>query len=773
MNVKIDTQAPSPLAIDFTKGPRLRVYLIGVAGSGMSGIAGLLLELGHTVSGSDRVTTLETERLERLGLQFYLEQRAEHVREADLVIYSSAVKPDNPAYAEAARLAKPLIRRADALACIMAAKKGVVVAGTHGKTTTSSMVAHVLRIAGLRPSHYVGAEIPILGKNAHWDSEGELFVAEGDESDGTLRNYSATHAIILNIEEEHLDYYKDLQEIEAVFRELSANVSGHLFYCADDPVAARLFSHDPRAISFGLGENASYYPTNICIDNLVSRFDVVCRGSALGAIKLGVPGAHNISNAMAAVAIASELGVPIAKIAEALDSFRGAKRRIEIKYHDPAAKILIVDDYGHHPTEIRATLRTIRPAGQRVRVIFQPHRFSRTLALKDSFATAFDDADEVLVSSIYPASEKPIEGVTGALLSEAITATGHPSASYEPLAFHARLRVGATLMPGDVVLTLGAGDIHEQGAALARDLHTLQELREHAPRSTLRLYEPIGCYTTFKAGGRAQFYAEPAGTSDLAALIIQCVRLNLPLFVLGRGSNLLVRDGGIAGLIVRLVHGEFSRLDCRGDLIEAGAGVRFKQVAAAAKAAGLGGFEWMDGIPGSVGGGLRMNAGAMGTATFDQVVSVRTMDRNGRIHEREPGDLGVAYRHTAGLETEIALSAVFRGVPADAKSIQNRMEESFIKRKTTQPIGASAGCIFKNPPGDAAGRLIDISGLKNKSVGAARVSDVHANFIVNDGGATAGDILALIEEVRRVVRDTQNVELRTEVQIAGTDSPAF
>ncbi len=765
--------APSKLTCDLTTGPGLRIYLIGVAGSGMSGIAGLLLDLGHSVSGSDRVTTLETERLERLGLQFYLEQRAEHVRGADLVIYSSAVKPDNPAYAEAVRLAKPLIRRADALAAIMAGKKGIVVAGTHGKTTTSSMVAHVLRVAGLRPSHYVGAEIPILGTNAHWDPEGEHFVAEGDESDGTLRNYSPEHAIILNIEEEHLDYYKDLGEIEAVFRQLAAKVGSHIFYCSDDPVATRLFGDDPRAVSFGLGDNACYHPANIRIDHLVSRFDVTRRGCQLGTLKLGVPGAHNISNAMAAVAIASELGVPIEKIAVALDTFRGAKRRIEIKYDDPAANIRIVDDYGHHPTEIRATLGTVRPAGQRVRVIFQPHRFSRTRALKESFATAFDDADEVIVTQIYPAGEKPIEGVTGALLSEAISAAGHPCACHEPLPFHARLRVGASLRPGDLVLTLGAGDIHEQGAALARDLRTLAELREHAPRAILRLYEPVGASTTFKAGGCAQFYAEPAGTSDLAALLIQASRLNLPVFVFGRGSNLLVRDGGIAGLVVRLVHSEFSRLEHRGDVIEAGAGVRFKQIAATAKAAGLGGFEWMDGIPGSVGGGLRMNAGAMGTATFDQVVSVRTMDRNGRIHERQPEELGVAYRHAAGLENEIALSAVFRGVPADAQSIQARLDESFTKRKTTQPIGASAGCIFKNPPGDAAGRLIDVSGLKNKRVGAARVSDVHANFIVNDGGATASDILALIEEVRGVVRDLQNVELRTEVQIAGTDTPAF
>jgi UDP-N-acetylenolpyruvoylglucosamine reductase len=393
--------------------------------------------------------------------------------------------------------------------------------------------------------------------------------------------------------------------------------------------------------------------------------------------------------------------------------------------------------------------------------------------LKDSFATAFDDADEVVVTRIYPASEKPIEGVTGALLSDAMIGAGHPSSRYEPVASRGRLAIGASLKPGDLVLTLGAGDIHEEGSALARDLKTLAELRERAPRTVMRLYEPLGAYTTFKAGGCAQFYAEPSGTSDLAALSTQAAKLGLPLFVLGRGSNLLVRDGGLAGVVVRLIHGEFPRLEVRGDLIEAGAGVRFKQIASAAKTAGIGGFEWMDGIPGAVGGGLRMNAGAMGAQTFDHVVSVRTMDRSGRIHERHPEELGVEYRHAHGLDVEIALSAILKGTLDSADAIQKRLDESMTKRKGSQPIGASAGCIFKNPPGDAAGRLIDACGLKNRTVGAARVSDIHANFIVNDGGATATDILALIEQVRGGVREQQNVDLRTELQIVGSDSPAF
>ncbi len=564
---------------------------------------------------------------------------------------------------------------------------------------------------------------------------------------------------------------KDLSEIEAVFAQLASQTRGNIFYCSDDPTARRMFGTHPRGISFGLGSQADFRPANVQVEILASRFEVFRGQDFLGTLKLGVPGSHNVSNAMAAIAVATQLGVSFHRVARALEEFRGAKRRIETKYE--GGDIRIVDDYGHHPSEVRATLRTVRPAGQRVRVLFQPHRYSRTLALKDSFASAFDDADEVCVTKIYPASETPIEGVTGALLSDAMTAAGHPAARYEVCPFRARLAMGASLKPGDLVLTLGAGDIHEQGSALARDLTTFAELRSRAPRTILRLYEPLGAYTTFKAGGCAQFYAEPSGITDLAALIAECTRLGLPFFVLGRGSNLLIRDGGVRGVVVRLIHGDFARLEVQGDHINVGAGVRFKQLAAAAKSAGIGGFEWMDGIPGSVGGGLRMNAGAMGIQTFDQVVTVRTMDRAGRIHERRPEELGVEYRHAHRLDSEIALSAVLRGTPDAGEAIQRRLDESLAKRKTTQPVGASAGCIFKNPPGDAAGRLIDSSGLKNSRVGGARVSDIHANFIVNDGGSTATEILALIEHVRCIVRDKQNVELRTELQIVGSDDPAF
>src|ERR1700741_3349584 len=335
-----------------------RIHLIGVAGSGMSGLAGLLIALGHRVSGGDRVSTLETRRLEMLGLKFFLPQTRETVRGAELVVFSSAIRSGNPAFDEAVRLRIAMVRRAEALAALMQLKVGIVIAGMHGKTTTSSMAAHLLRVGGLNPSHYVGAEIPILGTNAHWEPSGDYLVAEGDESDGTLRIYYAEHAILLNIEEEHLDYYSNLAAIERVFNSFIDQVTGKVVYCADDLHAARLCSARANSISYGKADTALYQYRNFAGGPSGSRFEVWRADQCLGGLTLGVPGAHNVSNALGTVALATEIGVPFHKIAEALESFRGARRRFEIRLQ--TSEYTVVDDYGHHPTEIKATLETAR-----------------------------------------------------------------------------------------------------------------------------------------------------------------------------------------------------------------------------------------------------------------------------------------------------------------------------------------------------------------------------------------------------------------------------
>ncbi|MCE9543595.1 MAG: UDP-N-acetylenolpyruvoylglucosamine reductase, partial [Verrucomicrobia bacterium] len=351
-----------------------RIHLIGVAGSGMSGIAALLLALGHRVSGSDKVDTQEVERLRRKGLVFASPQGAELVDGSELVIFSSAIRPGNPTYDAALSQGKRLARRAEVLAAVMSGKQGVVVCGMHGKTTTSAMAAHVLRAGGLKPSHYVGAEIPILGTNARWDSEGEHLVAEGDESDGTLVYYHPRHALVLNIEPEHLDHYADLKAIDAVFTRLTQQTSGNIYYWADDAGATRVCSAQERAIPVGTAAHCHYRLEGLEQQGLTTCFVVFCGKQLLGRVQLGIPGAHNAHNALLVIALAMDLGVPFAVIAEALEAFRGAKRRFELKYQD--SEVRVFDDYGHHPTEIAATITTARGAMEgagRLVVLFQPH----------------------------------------------------------------------------------------------------------------------------------------------------------------------------------------------------------------------------------------------------------------------------------------------------------------------------------------------------------------------------------------------------------------
>jgi UDP-N-acetylmuramate--alanine ligase len=746
-----------------------RIHLIGVAGSGMSGIAALLLELGHEVTGSDKVSTVETDRLQRRGLCFHEQHRAAAASNADLIVFSSAIRFDNPILVSARDSGKPVVRRAEALAAIMRGKRGILIAGMHGKTTTSAMTAHVLREGGLHPSHYVGAEIPILGTNAHWDSRGEYFVAEGDESDGTLLCFHPEHSLILNIEEEHLDFYADLAAIEKVFARLIEQTSRTVFYNIDDANAARLCAKRKGAISFGFSEKADYRAADIELRGFASVFCVYRRGEQLGEAVLNVPGQHNVQNAVGVIALATELGISFDKIAASLSKFEHARRRFEIKYESD--RFLLVDDYAHHPTEIRATLKTATSIGRkRVLTMFQPHRYSRTKALRNEFGRAFDDADRVVVTDIYPASEAPIPGINGETISNEIAMHGHRGVSYQPRSEWIHRDVGNMLDSGDLVMSLGAGNIHEQLALLAADLVIAEELKAIVgEQGDVRLYEPLSKHTTLRVGGPAQFWVEPRNESAFAELIRFCRCEGLPLFVVGRGSNLLVKDGGILGVVVHPCGGDFDKIEVNGNEITAGVGAKLKEVAYAGKAAGLGGLEWMEGIPGAVGGGLRMNAGAMGAQTFENVVRVRYLDADGNLQVKKRDDLEVHYRNFPLLENNFAVSAVFRGQPAPTEEIVRNLKASQQKRRTSQPAAKSAGCIFKNPDSCPAGKLVDELGLKNLCVGKARVSEVHGNFIVNDGGATAADMLELIEKIKDVARAKRGIELETEVQIVGED----
>ena len=600
-----------------------------------------------------------------------------------------------------------------------------------GKTTTSALAAHILRVAGMRPSHYVGAEIPVLGRNAVWSGESDYFVAEGDESDGTLVHFRPEHTILLNVEAEHLDFYGGIEEIEEVYNTLLDQTDGLVIYCAADPGSKKLGSERPGSKGYGWDKNSCDYAAEISRAEADSTlFTVFKKGESLGEIDLGIPGKHNVLNALAVVAIASELGVEFTAVQSGMESFRGARRRFDVKYK--SERFVAVDDYGHHPTEIGATLETaLTLKADRVLTVFQPHRYSRTQLLKKEFGKSFRGVDRLFVADVYPASEKPLPGVSGQTIVDEVLADGNcGDVLFVPNKDTIHHVAGNAVRKGDLVLTLGAGDIHEVGTRLSRDLEVLDGISDCLAETggNVKLYEPMSRHSTILIGGPAQYWIEPE-TVDAFVEVVRYLRTHaIPLRVVGRGSNLLVRDGGISGAVIHPAKGEFASVeaDPETSTVTAGVGARFKKVSSVAAAAGIGGFEWMEGIPGNVGGGIRMNAGAMGVETFDQIVSVRFLNERGELDEKPVEDISANYRSVPEFEENLAVSATFKGHPASREDIQRAIAQSKEKRKASQPIAASAGCIFKNPKSDLpAGKLVEELGLKGAHVGPARVSKVH------------------------------------------------
>ncbi|MEP7273408.1 MAG: UDP-N-acetylmuramate--L-alanine ligase [Acidobacteriota bacterium] len=440
------------------------IHLVGIGGIGMSGIAEVLLNLGYRVSGSDVRPSANTERLEKLGGQIYEGHTAVNVEGADVIVTSTAVRPENVEVLEAVRRQIPVIPRAEMLAELMRLKYGIAIAGSHGKTTTTSMVATVLDRAGFDPTMVVGGRVNAFGTNARL-GHGDFMVVEADESDKSFLKLSPTIAVVTNIDREHLDFYEDIQEIRDCFVEFVNKVPfyGAVIICLDDSnVQVIIPQITRRIISYGLRAQADISASDVQIlrDVFGSEFNVKRRGEELGRIRLSVPGEHNVGNALAAVAVALDLGIEFPVIAAALESFRGTERRFQIKGRIESERdgIIVVDDYGHHPTEVRATLAAAKSSGRRLVVLFQPHRYTRTEKLFEEFARSFYDADVLLICDIYAASEDPIAGITAEALCDEIERFGHRNVRYIGGVEAGATAIAEVVQPGDLVLTLGAGN---------------------------------------------------------------------------------------------------------------------------------------------------------------------------------------------------------------------------------------------------------------------------------------------------------------------------
>ncbi len=773
-----------------------RIHLVGIGGTGMCGIAEVLLSLGFSVTGSDLGSTDVTDRLKAAGARIAHDHRSPLVLDADVVVVSTAIEKGNPEVLAARGRSIPVIRRAEMLAELMRMKRGIAVGGSHGKTTVTSMAAGVLIEGGLDPTVVVGGRVKRLGTNARVGA-GDTMVAEADESDGTFLRLQPTIAIITNIDREHVDFYASLEDTFDAFVHFANGVPfyGAVVLCLDDANTQAVVPRiERRIVTYGLDPGADLMAREVQPIRGGSRFELVWHGESLGSCRLAVPGRHNIANALAAATLGLELGIEASDIVRGLEGFDGVGRRLERR--GECGGVVVYDDYAHHPREIEATLKALREQWTgRIVAVFQPHRFSRAEVLADEFGRSFYGADTVVVAPIYPAGEQPIPGIDASMLADRCRSYGHKdvhvAADLDSLAEQLAEQVSS----GDLVITLGAGTVWRVGEAL------LSRLRGHEADSLKLAPDPIEApaivasggasaidlvadlegevktahrmarCTSFRLGGPAELVFVPSSAAAAAEAIARAIEAGGDVTALGGGTHLLVADRGVAGIVLS-PGPAFSEIRIDNDgRVHCGAAAPLAKVMRKTIAEGWVGMETLAGIPGSLGGAVVMNAGTRDGDIGDLIAAVRGVDRTGRLIRVAGKDLDFAYRKSQVSELGLILLEIELTLEqGDAESASKRAEEIRVYRNRTQPHKVrSAGSVFKNPPGESAGRLLDRSGLKGTSVGGARVSEVHANFLIAEKGCATNDLANLIEQCRQAVWERHRIGLELEIRPIGFD----
>jgi UDP-N-acetylmuramate--L-alanine ligase/UDP-N-acetylenolpyruvoylglucosamine reductase len=749
------------------------VHCVGIGGMGLGPLAIYLARRGFRVTGGDDgMTTAMRVQLERAGVVI---TRADEIPDGcELIACSSAITPAHPAMAAAKSRNLPVVRRGELLAEVTRDRRLIAVCGSHGKTTTTAMLISVLRAADFPAGYVLGGLFADDSLAPAAAGTNEWVVAEIDESDGTIERFSPEITVAVNLDWDHPDFYRTAGELESAFHGLFNRTRRAVLVNATCDLSRRASAQlATPAITFG---TTGDYSGRIA-DVSGARTEITLGGLfSFPSATVCAMGDFNALNAIAALAAAHVIGVDGLSGAM-LANYPGVRRRQAILH--ATTDLTVVEDYAHHPAEIRALLGSLRARAEgRLVVVFQPHRFSRTAQFKEGFAAALALGDIVYLLDVYGAGESPIAGGTTADLETALRSTT-PSL---PVVYHSGDNEGVMTAltaggkPGDFVAFVGAGDIDQMArawlqslAAIRWDSHADALRAVVSPGTRIKREESLARKTTMGLGGAARLYAEPVDTADLQALVKAAKVRGLPVMMLGRGSNLVVADEGVDGLVISLRQPAWEIFESREDgRVWVGAGLRLKNLCGLAAKAGLVGFEFLEGIPGNVGGALRMNAGAMGGWMFDVVEEVAVMTFDGDVRTLKKAEMHVDYRHCGELHDAIALAALLKPASqSEAASIARQIEAYKDKRQKSQPREPSAGCIFKNPPGDSAGRLIDVSGLKGERVGDAEVSAVHANFIVNRGHATAGDVIELVRRIRSRVEAAQGVKLEPEVLLYG------
>ncbi len=750
------------------------VHLAGICGVGMAGLAVLLKARGFRVSGCDLMINKLAGWLRERGIDVVERHSPAHLTADVIAVIRSTAVPETSGEILAARArGLPVFRRGEVLPALLSEARSIAVAGTHGKTTTSTFIAQILTTAALAPSFCIGGEVEPLGGVAGIGT-GDITVAEADESDGTLALYSAEIAVVTNIEFDHMEHFDGVDAFEDCFRRFIRQTRRHIVFCIDDPRAASLCGAQAHATSYGLSERASLRAVRLKENGAASEFEVTSGGTSLGIFTLPAPGRHNILNALACLAVGLELGLSPDILRAALSKVVLPRRRFDriIDRDD----ITVISDYAHHPSEIAALVNTARGLNRpRIIGVFQPHRYTRTQALGPAFPPAFKGLDEIVLCPVYAASESPIPGGSIWDLYGHCRSCPDLNIVVAPSLLNAWEYCRGQLRIGDLLLVIGAGDVERIAGWARADLlrHRVDELgslvgrviREIDLEATLvKGHESLAHRTTLGVGGRADLWAEIGTEADLVKIAKWARTENIPFHILGGGSNVLVSDLGVRGIVARLAGACFRQITERDGLVVAGSGTPLPGLLGWAMERGLSGLEFLESVPGTLGGAVRGNAGAWGKSIADVVDWVRFMDRDNRMCVVKRGDLDFSYRSCPALRDQIIVEAAFRLVPGETALIRSTQSELAGRRSWMKGI-RSAGSVFKNPEGATAGQLIDQAGLKGFTVGNASISQQHANVIVTRPGARASDVQAVLEKARSEVHRQTGIFLETEIQI--------
>ena len=746
------------------------VHMIGVCGVGMAGLARLLVSRGMIVSGCDAYLNELSAGLKQAGVCVCRGHSPSHIDglpENAVVVVTPAVAAGEPEILAARERGLRVVRRGEVLASLVSDLCGIAVCGTHGKTTTACFTARLLQELGASPGWCIGGYTRGLGGVA-CPAPGELLVVEADESDGTLRHYRPAITVLANIDIDHLEHFKGEDDLVDCFREALTRTRGKVCVCRDDPRAWSVACGCGSAlIGFGFHPDASLRAENVEIRAGGCGFDLVFDGSDYGRIEIGVGGRHNIINALGAAAAAIAYGFDLDDIVRALPA---ACRELPARRFEEIGSLngaRCVADYAHHPSELRAAVQMAldcRP--ERVVAVFQPHRYTRTLAMGKLFPASFEGVDELLLLPVYAASEEPLEGGDICDLY----------AQFRDLSPDLRVTLCRDLRecarylknavaPGDLVLIAGAGDVISLREHLFIDAGERLEFPEaelaRQPGVRLERNRVLSGLSVFPTRGRGAV-ASVSSVEALQGLVAFCRAHAVKYRPAGSGFNSWYSDCGCDRLLIRLTGDAFGEVVFDGASVRAGCGMGGPRLLDLLQEKGLSGLEFMEGIPGSLGGWLAMNAGAHGGSIADCVESVEIVDGEGIRVELTAAECGFGYRQCEALRSAVAVSCRLRLVPASSERIAGVREAFRGKRIPLQGL-RTAGSVFRNPQGEFAGKLLELAGCKGLRAGGAFVVGFHANIVAVDEGATASDVLALVQMMRRRVSRRFGVELECEI----------